>query len=273
MAFYGYVRVSTETQAEHGYGLDAQRYAIAQYAERNGLQIDQYFTDAGVSGAAKATADDEDAISKRVGLLDMLATAEAGDVLIVLNTSRLWRSDITKVLIRRELMKRNVKVISIEQPRYDLYAVDPNDRLIASIFEALDEWDRASVALKLARGRTTKAKKGDKPAGVCPYGYQYTEDRKHVTINPEEAQTVKRMFSEAQKGRTLADIVKDLDAAGCQTRRGGSWTRGSVRAILRNRWYLGELQHQGKTIPGNHDALISRVQFGKVSSQLAQRHR
>ena len=55
MAYYGYLRVSTETQAEHGYGLDAQRNEIEKYAAKNGLTVADFFTDAGVSGAAKDT--------------------------------------------------------------------------------------------------------------------------------------------------------------------------------------------------------------------------
>lgn len=271
--YYGYMRVSTETQVEKGFGLDAQRAEIEKYAEKNGLTISEFFTDAGVSGAAKDTAEEDEAISKRSGLLEMLATVKEGDTVIILHTSRLWRSDVTKVLIRRELMKRKARVVSVEQPRYDLYATDPNDRLIAGMLELLDEWERASIALKLARGRTVKAKGGDKPAGICPFGYEYAEDKKSVIANQDEAQIVKLMFSEAQKGRTLTEITNGLNAKGHVTRRGNAWTKGSVRAILRNRFYLGELQHQGKTIKGSHESLVSKIQFGKVAAQLDKRHK
>lgn len=273
MAYYGYMRVSTETQAEHGYGLDAQRGEIEKFAAKNGLTVEEYFTDAGVSGAAKDTADDNEAISKRTGLLELLATISEGDSVIVLNTSRLWRSDVTKVLIRREMMKRKAQIVSIEQPRYDLYATDPNDRLIAAMLEALDEWERASIALKLARGRTVKAKGGDKPAGVCPFGYRYADDKKSVVVDPDEAQLVRFMFTEGQKGKSLSEITDALNGRGHQTRRGNAWTRGSVRAILRNRFYVGELQHQGRVIAGSHEPIISKVQFGKVAAQLDRRHK
>lgn len=269
---YGYARVSTETQSEKGYGLDAQQSEIKKYAANNGLTIEQTFIDAGISGAIKDT-DDDDAISKRAGLMDLLSVIEEGDTVIVLNTSRLWRSDMTKVLIRRELMKKKTRLISIEQPQYDLYTVNPNDRLVSGMMELLDEWERLTIALKLARGRTTKAKGGDKPAGVCPFGYRYTADKKAVEIDPEEAAVVRLMFTEGQKGQSLLKIAATLNAQTIKTRRGNTWSAGNVQAILRNNFYTGVLTHQGIEMKGNHPPIISKVQFGKVQSQLTKRKR
>lgn len=271
-AVYAYTRVSTETQAEKGGGLEVQRQQIDKYAADNGITITQYFTDAGISGAVK---DDEadDAISKRPALIEMLAALKDGDTVIVLNTSRLWRSDTAKVIIRRELLKRHAHVIAVENQRFDLYAKNPNDRFMDGIMELMDEWERLTIAMKLAKGRTSKAKNGDKPAGVCPYGYQYSADKKHVEVNAAEAQLVKFMFTEGQKGRTLGQIADALNAKAILTRNGKEWSRGSVRAILRNPFYTGELSHQGKPIKGNHEPIISKIQFGKVSAQLDKRHK
>ena len=35
----GYIRVSTNRQAENGYGLEAQRQQIQQFCDSNGLQL------------------------------------------------------------------------------------------------------------------------------------------------------------------------------------------------------------------------------------------
>lgn len=270
--FYGYTRVSTETQSEKGYGLDAQREAIEKYAAAQGLTLENIFTDAGISGNLADDAGD-DAINKRQGLIEMLAALQDGDTVIILNTSRLWRSDMTKAIVRRELIKRKAHVISIEQPRYDLYNKDPNDYLINAIMEALDVYERMSISLKLARGRTVKAKTGAKPAGVCPYGYQYAADKKSVEVNEAEAQLVRFMFTEGQKGRSLGQIADALNEKQIVTRQGKSWSRGSIQAILRNEFYTGTLYHAGQPIKGTHTPIISKVQFGKVSAQLDKRHR
>lgn len=272
MSVYGYVRVSTETQAEKGYGLDAQQETIRKYSDANGLTIKRLFIDAGISGAMSDT-DDDEVITKRTGLMDLLAAIETGDTVIVHNTSRIWRSDLAKALIRRMLKKKKIKLISVEQPHYDMYAANPNERLIEVITEALDEWERSTIALKLARGRTTKANGGDKPAGVCPFGYRYTADKKHVEVDPAEAAIVRSIFTEGQKGQSLQQIADGLNRKGVNTRRGKRWSSGSVQAILRNRFYIGDLLHQEKYIKGNHEPIISKVQFGKCQSQLDQRRR
>lgn len=269
---YGYVRVSTETQSEKGYGLDAQREAIRKYAKETAQQIKTIYEDAGVSGNIKDT-DDDDAINKRTGLLEMLSVLEPGDTVVVLNTSRLWRSDMTKAIIRRELLKREVNVYSIEQPKYNLYSKDPNDYLINAIMEALDVYERMSIALKLARGRTIKAKGGNKPAGICPYGYAYAPDKKSVIIIEEEAKTIRKAFSLAQTGQSLTKIADTLNAAGIRTRRGNEWSKGGLYMLLTNRFFIGELTHAGQTIKGNHPPIISKVQFGKVAAQLNSRRR
>src|SRR5260370_2054368 len=47
----GYVRVSTDEQAERGLGLEAQRQRIRAYCEMKGLHLTTIFEDPGLSGS------------------------------------------------------------------------------------------------------------------------------------------------------------------------------------------------------------------------------
>ena len=275
---YGYIRVSTETQERKGYGMDTQREDIDRYAAAHGLELEGIFTDAGISGAIADDANG-DALAKRQGLLEMLDTISEGDTIIVKNTSRLWRSDNAKALIRREIVKRKAHIASVEQPTYDIYTKDPNERLINSIMEALDEFERMAIALKLARGRATKARKGTKPAGITPFGYRYTLDKKGIEIHEEEAKAVKQAYSMAQAGDSLQVIADTLTKQGLPTRRTSqgkpntTWTRQTVHYMLKNDFYTGQLQHGSASITGTHQPIISKVQFGKVSARLTRNRR
>lgn len=266
MAYYGYIRVSTETQAEKGGGLEVQRQAIEKYAADNNIIVVEIFSDAGISGTTKS----RPALDRL-----LLETITEGDTIIVHNTSRLWRDIFAQAAIMELVMNAKARIHSIDDPDFDVYKymTDPENFMVKGIMEMLAQWERLTIARKLARGRTTKAMNGDKPAGMCPFGYQYTEDKKHVVINPEEGKVVKLMFTEAQKGRSLQQIADTLNAKGYKSRRGNDWVRGSVGAILNNRFYIGELTHQGETIQGTHEPLISKIQFGKVSASLTRRHR
>lgn len=115
MNVVGYIRVSTQGQARDGYSLRYQEDEIKTYCKEQGLNLVHIFRDEGISGAKL----NEEALEiDRVGLQEMLAHLSSVQIeyVLVLNTSRLWRSDIVKVLIQRELKKYSCDIKSIEQP-------------------------------------------------------------------------------------------------------------------------------------------------------------
>ena len=92
------------------------------------------FKDEGISGAK---VDEETLEVDRIGfqeMLEYLAHHEV-DYVVTLNTSRLWRSDIVKVLVHRELKKYGVDIRSIEQLQYSIHKKDLSDFLINGLME------------------------------------------------------------------------------------------------------------------------------------------
>lgn len=256
---YGYIRVSTETQADKGYGLDTQTNAIQEYCNKNNLILSDIFVDAGKSGVLG----DKKDMSYREGLTNLLAAIEKKDTVIVMNTSRLWRDDSSKVFIIRAFRPLKVNLISIEQSHYSLYSKDPNEYLINSIMEILDQYDRMCINVKLAKGQLTKAHKGYKPSGVTPYGYKWSYDRKSIEIDPNEAEVIKTIFNFAASYTGLTDIASYLNEHNYKTRKGNPWTKQSISVILNNKFYIGIVTYK-EEIKGEHKPIISKTLWDKA---------
>jgi site-specific DNA recombinase len=112
--------------------LKYQEEEIKAYCKEQGLNLIHIFRDEGISGAKL----NEEALENdRVGLQEMLAHLSSVqiDYVVVLNTSRLWRSDIVKVLIQQELKKYICDINSIKQPFYSLHKKGPNNFLANGI--------------------------------------------------------------------------------------------------------------------------------------------
>ena len=259
---YGYIRVSTETQADKGYGLETQRNAIIDYCNKNDLELLNIYSDEGISGAMG----DNDDISKRQGLVDLLDILNGTNTIVVMNTSRLWRDDAAKVYITRSVRKLNGDIISIEQPKYSLYSKDPQDFIYNSLMEMLDEYERLTINMKLAKGRSTKAHKGDKPAGKLPYGYEYSKDKKHVIINEKEKETVTNIFTMYVNNISYQQIADILNSDNIKTRGNNIWTKSTLYNMINNDFYIGILTHVDK-VRGNHTAIISKELWEKAHNK------
>jgi DNA invertase Pin-like site-specific DNA recombinase len=254
----GYVRVSTQGQVKDGYSLAYQVEEIEKYCKEKHLDLIGIYKDEGISGAKV----DEDGLTiDREGLQEMLLDLKWRDVksVVVLNTSRLWRADMVKAIIHRELKRYGVDVRAIEQPNYSIYAYDPNDFLINGMMELLDQYHRLEIALKLGRGRRKKAQQGGYAGGRAAFGYSAKKGQKVLEVNEEQAKVVRRVFSlrEEHPKWSLSEIASALNREGYKTARGKSFTKVQIKRILdRECFYKGVYKYGQIESKGLHQAII-----------------
>src|SRR5215218_10726366 len=96
--------------------------------------------------------------------------------------------------------------------------------------------------------------------GSVPLGYQ-VRDRK-LLIREDEAETVRLIFERYVALGSLTALQRDLRERGIVTRLrtlssgriigGVPLTNGPLAHLLRNRVYVGELNHKGASHPGEH---------------------
>ena len=254
----GYIRVSTMGQVKEGYSLGEQLDEIEKFCTANGFNLVATFRDEGKSGAKT---DEEETRIDRDGLIDMLDRIKQGDIqyIVVLSTSRLWRSDVVRFLIHRELKKYNVDVKAIDRSDYSIYKKNPSVHLMNKMFEALDEYERDEIALKLKRGRKKKAEGGGYSGGGAPYGYKAVRGAKVLEVVPGEAQVVRRVFELVGGGQdmTLREMASQLTLEGYRGRNGRDIGPMMVKRILdREDFYKGFYKYGGIESIGQHDSIL-----------------
>ena len=254
----GYVRVSTLNQVKEGYSLSYQVEEIQRYAAAHNLELLGIYQDAGISGAK---VDEDDFIIQREGLQEMLSDLESKEVkyIVVLNTSRLWRSDMVKVLIHRELKRHDIDIKAIEQPNYSIYNSDPNDFLVNGMMELLDQYQRLEIAMKLGRGRKKKASNGGYAGGRVAFGYSAKKSQKSIQVNKIQAETVRRIFNikEEYQDYSLSQIANKINSEGYRTAQEKLFTKVQIKRILdREDFYRGTYKYGQIETIGEHSAIL-----------------
>lgn len=258
MNVLGYIRVSTMGQVKEGYSLGEQMDEIERFCKDNRFNLVETFRDEGKSGAKT---DEEETRIDRDGLISMLSRLRDGDIqyIVVLSTSRLWRSDVVKMLIRRELKKYNVDVKAIERPTYSIHKNNPSEYLMNGMYELLDEYERLEIAMKLGRGRRKKAEGGGYSGGGAPYGYKAVRGSKVLEIVPKEAEMVCRVFElfKGCQGMTLREMASQLTQEGYRGRKGGDIGPMTVKRILdREDFYKGYYKYGDIESIGQHKPIL-----------------
>ena len=113
--------------------------------------------------------------------------------------------------------------------------------------------------------------------GVAPLGYR-VEDRKLI-VEEEEAKFVRKIFERHQELGAISALQRELrgEAVVARERRlangkivgGVALTNGALSNILKNRHYLGELNHHGRSWPAEHEPIVDVVLFDAMQAKLA----
>lgn len=102
--------------------------------------------------------------------------------------------------------------------------------------------ERITIVQRTLAGKKEKAKKGGFAGGPTPLGYVRDKEG-GLQLAPEEAETVRRIYSLRKQGRTLQEIADTLNAERVPTKRGGFWYPGTVRYTLDNPKYQGYVEY------------------------------
>lgn len=223
MKVSGYIRVSTDRQAEEGLGLVVQEQAIRAFCDEHGYELVSLHRDEGISGG--------EGITGRPGLAAALVEVEDGgaDALAVYRLDRLARSLLLQETILERVKARGGRIVSVTEA--DVDADDPTRILVRQVLGAIAQYEKALISQRLQGGRAAKAARGGFAYGAPPYGFRAEAG----TLVPVEAEqrVIGRILELRGEGRTLRDIADTLVGEGVQPPRSGRWHPTTVHRVLR----------------------------------------
>ena len=225
----GYVRVSTEGQADGGVSLDAQRAKLAAYCVALDLDLVCIEEDAGLS--AKTL--DRPALNR---VLDALRAGRA-DALLVVKLDRLTRSvrDLGD-LVDTYFAGGKWALLSVAD------SIDTRSaagRLVLNVLASVAQWEREATAER-TRDALSHLRASGVQLGGAALGWAHTEDtdaagRKVIAVVASEAAAVARILELRATGTALRSIVATMNAEGHATKTGARWHLTTVvRVIERN---------------------------------------
>lgn len=219
----GYIRVSTQEQAEDGESLERQAARIRAYCEAKGLEQPEIISDEGVSGSKK----------NRPGFQQVVSLCRTGELgkLIIYDGSRLNR-DVRNAYEFFELVERAGVEVHDVQGGGVIKTETATEKVQFGIQAVLSQYYRDVISDKTKAAIRYKKAKGEHTGGTIPFGFELV-DGVRLIPKPEEFRTLKLMHTLRQQGLTLRAIVEVLQGQGIPTKTGhGKWQPVVVMRIL-----------------------------------------
>lgn len=216
----GYVRVSTEEQAEEGVSLRGQVEKIRQYAALHDLDLVEVVEDAGKS--AKDL--------RRPGMERMLEKVRKGEVdaVIVAKLDRATRSvrDLQDLL--EVFKKKGVEFASVAE-RLDTSSA--SGRFFVGMLGLVAQWERETISERTRDGLAKIRSEGRRVSGQAPRGFRFKGDR--VVVDPAEKRLAGEAAALRKTGLSIRKIAETLNGMGRKTRNGGRIYPSGVERLLR----------------------------------------
>lgn len=221
----GYVRVSTDQQADEGVSLDAQRARIAAYATAAGLQLVEIIEDPAVSGGAP--------LESRPGGARLVAASRKGKLdVVALKLDRLFRDAADALTVTRAWDKGGVGLHLVDVGGQAINTGSAMGRMFLTMMAGFAELERGIIAERTAAA--LRHMKGDgRVYNHVPLGYR-AQDGRLVPIDEEQVVVAEILALHAQ-GKTLREIAGELNGRGIVGKKGGRFHASTIRATLRLR--------------------------------------
>src|SRR3984893_17706046 len=181
MAVYGYVRVSTDRQADDGESLGTQQRVIDGYAMMQGFRLDAVFVERGVSGSKP--------LGDRLEGGRLLAVLTVGDVVITPKLDRMFRSALNALAVLGQLKERGVSLHMIDLGG-DVAGTGIS-KLVFTILSAVAEAERDRIRERIRDVKADQRQRQRYVGGIIPFAWSVGADGELVEV-PEQQAAIKQ---------------------------------------------------------------------------------
>lgn len=214
----------------------------------------------------------------------LLADCRAGniDMVITKSVSRFARNTVTLLRTVRELKELGINVFFEEQ---NIKTLDADGEVMLTLLASFAQAESLSVSDN-CKWRIRKGFEEGRASTCTMLGYRLVNGE--ITIVPDEAVIVKKIFDLYSDGCGQQKICNILNEEGIRTRRGYTWHPSAIRLILENEKYAGDLKLQkvfvrdhltkekvvnrGELpiywVENDHEPIISKEQFQAIQLRL-----
>ena len=274
-----YARVSMETERLN-HSLSAQ---VSYYS--NLIQSNPEWEYAGVYADNAVTGTKS---SSREEFQRMLEDCEAGkiDIILTKSISRFARNTVDLLEAVRHLKELGIEV---RFEKEHINSLSGDGEVMLTLLASFAQEEIRSLSENVRWGTRKRFEQGIPNGRFLIYGYRWEGD--HLVVEPEEAKIVRLIYDNFLKGLSAEATEKQLDEMGVKSMKGMHFPNSSIRAILKNITYTGNLLFQKeytldpiskKTrknhgelpqyfVENTHEAIIPMETYQAVQAEIARR--
>ena len=214
----GYIRVSTDKQADQGQSLEVQELKIKQYCSLYDLELVEIVIDSGAS--AKTL--DRQGLQKALKIL-----GKEADALIISKLDRLTR----RVVDLGNLIDSYFQKYSLLSVSEQVDTRTPTGRLLLNLLSSVSQWERETIGQRTSEAMQHKKSKLEYTGGKVPYGYSLDEDGINLAENAEEQKVIVEAKEIREGGLSLRKVSDELAVKGFLARGGKKFTAEMIKRI------------------------------------------
>jgi len=203
---FGYVRVSTDIQAEEGESLAVQQRQLEGWAMQRGWSLAEVVVEPGASGGVP--------FAERPEGGKLWQRLQKGDVLVASKLDRMFRSADDCLAVVKTFKQRDVSLFLLDlNGGADDVSGNGIAKLFLTIVSAFAEFERDRIGERIRATKRAQKARGEYLGGSAPFGWVYDKARKLVPV-PKQQRALRRIRELRDEGKSLRQISEELASLG-----------------------------------------------------------